>query len=120
PARVVRASVSSMRRSNFMIQARAAGLAGFRLWRIHLLPNLKPVLFTQFLVSIPVFILSEANLGLLGLGVTEPMPSWGNLLRELERLSAIRANPLLLAPAALLVIVTISFQIVARREDFVA
>ncbi len=37
----------------------------------------------------PVFILSEANLGLLGLGVSEPLPSWGALLRELENYSAV-------------------------------
>ncbi len=50
------------------------------------MPNLKPVLYAQFWISIPVFILSEANLGILGLGVAEPMPSWGSLLKELEGL----------------------------------
>lgn len=120
PARVVRAAVVTLRQSEFVLQARASGCAGFRLLRVHLLPNLRPILFTQFLVSIPVFILSEANLGLLGLGVTEPMPSWGSLLRELERFSEVQANPWLLAPAGLLAVVVICFQLVAPREDFVA
>jgi ABC-type dipeptide/oligopeptide/nickel transport system permease subunit len=120
PARVVRAAVVSMRSSEFMLQARACGCGGWRLLLVHLMPNLKPVLFTQFLISIPVFILSEANLGLLGLGVAEPMPSWGSLLRDLEHFSEVRANPWLLAPAGLLALVVICFQFVARREDFAA
>jgi len=120
PARIVRAAVVTMRRSEFMLQARASGSFGFRMVAVHLLPNLKPVLITQFLISIPVFILSEANLGLLGLGVAEPTPSWGNLLRDLERFSEVRANPWLVAPAAMLIVVVICFQAVAKREDLVA
>jgi len=120
PARVVRAAVASMRSSEFMLHARASGFAGFRLLRFFLLPNLKPVVFTQFLIAIPVFILSEANLGLLGLGVSEPMPSWGNLLRELENLSQVGANPWMLAPAVLLALVVTCLQLVAPREDFVS
>ncbi len=117
PARVVRAAMVRMRSSEFILQARASGNTGVRLLLIHLIPNLKPILFTQFLVSIPVFILSEANLGLLGLGVAEPMPSWGSLLRDLEHFSEVAANPWLLAPAGLLAVVVICFQLVVPRED---
>jgi ABC-type dipeptide/oligopeptide/nickel transport system permease subunit len=120
PARVVRAAVVSLRRSEFMLQARASGCVGFRLLAVHLLPNLKAVLFSQFLVAIPVFILSEANLGLLGLGVSEPIPSWGNLLRDLENFSELRVNPWLLAPAVLLVLVVTCFQLLTPRGDLVA
>ena len=120
PARVVRTAVVSLRSSDFMAQARASGCSGVRLLLLHLLPNVKPVLLTQFIVSIPVFILSEANLGLLGLGVAEPMPSWGNLLRDLENFSELRANPWLLAPAVLLAVVVTCFQLIVPREDFVA
>ena len=119
-ARVVRAAVVTMRSSEFVLQARASGCSGFRLLRVHLLPNLTPVLFTQFLISIPVFILSEANLGLLGLGVAEPTPSWGGLLRDLEHFSEVASNPWLLAPAMLLALVVVCFQMIAPREDFVA
>jgi peptide/nickel transport system permease protein len=117
PARIVRVAVVAMRRSEFMLQARASGSSGLRIVLIHLLPNLRPVLVTQFLISIPLFILSEANLGLLGLGVAEPVPSWGNLLRDLERFSEVKANPWLLAPAGLLVAVVVCFQIIGRREN---
>ena len=120
PARVVRAAVASMRRSEFMLQARVSGCTGVRLLIVHLVPNLKPVLFTQFLVAIPVFILSEANLGLLGLGVAEPTPSWGSLLRDLENFSELRVNPWLLAPAVLLAVVVTCFQLLVPRKESAA
>jgi ABC-type dipeptide/oligopeptide/nickel transport system permease subunit len=85
-------------------------------WR-HLAPNLRPILLAQFLVSVPVFILSEANLGLLGLGVSEPLPSWGAMLRELENYTAVLRNPWMLAPAILLIAVVGSLQMALRTED---
>jgi peptide/nickel transport system permease protein len=117
PARVVRAGARALRLADFALQSRAAGVTGIRLLVVHLLPNLKPVLVSQFLLSIPLFILSEANLGLLGLGVAEPMPSWGNLLRDLESYSAVAANPWMVAPAILLVMVVIAMQVVVRTQE---
>jgi len=82
--------------------------------------NLKPVLFAQFWISIPVFILSEANLGILGLGVAEPMPSWGSLLKELEGLVSVGEEPWKFVPLVLLVIVVTSFQFLLSRQEEVA
>jgi len=67
-----------------------------------------------------VFILSEANLGILGLGVAEPLPSWGSLLRELEGLMSFREEPWRLVPLVLLIIVMTSFQMVLSKEEVVA
>ena len=119
-ARVLCASAGSLRSSDFVRQARAAGVSSARLFWIHVLPNLKPVLYAQFWISIPAFILSEANLGILGLGVTEPLPSWGSLLRELEGLVSVGAEPWKFVPLVLLVIVVTSFQLVLSRQDEVA
>jgi peptide/nickel transport system permease protein len=118
PARVVRASSQSLRNSDFVLQARASGCHGFRVLVVHILPNLRPILQAQFWISIPVFILAEANLGLLGLGVAEPLPSWGNLLRGLENYSAVIAGPWMLAPLVLLVIVVSCLQLILPGEDF--
>jgi ABC-type dipeptide/oligopeptide/nickel transport system permease subunit len=108
PARVIRAGVRDMRDSDFLLQARACGCRGFRLlWR-HLAPNLKPVLLAQFRTSIPLFILSEANLGLLGLGVSDPLPSWGNMLRELE--TDLAFNPGIVACLVLMLLVLVCFK----------
>jgi ABC-type dipeptide/oligopeptide/nickel transport system permease subunit len=119
-ARVLCASSATLKDSDFVRQARASGVRGARLFWIHVLPNLKPVLYAQFWVSIPVFILSEANLGILGLGVAEPMPSWGSLLKELEGLVSVGEEPWKFVPLALLIVVVTSFQLVLSNQEEVA
>jgi len=119
-ARVLSTSADALRNSDFVLQARASGLHGSRLFLIHVLPNLKPVLYAQFWISIPVFILSEANLGILGLGVAEPLPSWGSLLRELEGMISFREEPWRLVPLVLLIVVMTSFQLLLSNEELTA
>lgn len=119
-ARVLCATAASLRSSDFVRQARAAGCSGQRLFWVHVVPNLKPVLYAQFWISIPVFILSEANLGVLGLGVAEPMPSWGSLLKELEGLVSVGEEPWKFVPLILLVVVVTSFQFLLSRQEELA
>jgi ABC-type dipeptide/oligopeptide/nickel transport system permease subunit len=117
PARVVRAAVRTLKSSEFVFMARARGCRPWRLlWR-QLLPNVAPILLAQFWVAVPVYILTETTLGMLGLGVAEPLPSWGGLLRELEG-SYLLTQPYLLAPAILLAMVIGSFQLLLPSEDF--
>ena len=116
-ARVLCTTAGSLRNSDFVQQARAAGIRGGRLFWMHVLPNLKPVLLAQFWISIPVFILSEANLGILGLGVAEPMPSWGSLLKELEGLVSVGEEPWKFVPLVLLIVVVTSFQLVLSKQE---
>ena len=117
PARMVRAGTRTLANSDYLLQARASGVAPARLFWLHLLPNLRPILLAQFWISVPVFILSEANLSLLGLGVSEPLPSWGAMLRELENYTAVLQNPWMLAPALLLIAVVSCLQLLLRTED---
>jgi len=119
-ARVLCTTAGVLRSSDFVRQARAAGLPGQRLFWVHVMPNLRPVLYAQFWISIPVFILSEANLGILGLGVAEPMPSWGSLLKELEGLVSMGEEPWKFVPLILLVVVVTSFQLLLSRQEEVA
>ena len=116
-ARVLCAAAGSLRNSDFVRQARASGIPPVRLFWLHVLPNLKPVLYAQFWISIPVFILSEANLGILGLGVAEPLPSWGSLLKELEGLVSIGAEPWKFIPLILLIVVVTSFQLLLSKQE---
>ena len=117
PARIVRAGTRTLVHSDYLVQASASGISRWRLFWRHLLPNLRPILFAQFWLAVPLFILSEANLGLLGLGVSEPLPSWGALLRELEDYSAVLQNPWMIAPAVLLVVVVSCLQLLLRSEE---
>jgi ABC-type dipeptide/oligopeptide/nickel transport system permease subunit len=119
-ARVLCATAGSLRDSDFLRQARASGIRKTRLFWVHVLPNLKPVLYGQFWISIPAFILSEANLGILGLGVAEPMPSWGSLLKELEGLVSVGEEPWKFVPLVLLVVVVTSFQFLLSKQEGVA
>ena len=100
-----------------VLLARACGSSGLRLLVRHILPNLKPVLYAQFWISIPVFILAEANLGMLGLGVAEPLPSWGSLLRELESFAAFSAHPWQFAPLLLLILTVSSFHLALQKQE---
>lgn len=115
-AMVIRAAVQEFRKADFVLQARANGCSESRIWIAYLTPSLRGILMTQFFLSIPLFILGEASLGILGLGVAEPMPSWGNLLRELTS-----APPLsqywVFAPVALLILVMTALQLVQPQRD---
>jgi len=110
PARVMRAEAQSLRGARFVLQARAFGSRGARLLLVHVLPNLGPTLRAQFWVSVPIFILSEATLGLLGLGVAEPLPSWGNLLRG--------SAPAAVAPALLMFVVLGCLHMIFPEREF--
>ena len=114
-ARVLRAAVQKFRTADFVLQARAAGCRETSIWVAWLVPSLRPIFVTQFFLSIPAFILGEASLGILGLGVAEPMPSWGNLLRELTSAPPL-SNYWVFAPVALLVLVMTSFQFLPRNQ----
>ena len=115
PSKVIRVGVKRIVESDYVFQARAMGTSDWRIFRSYVLPNTRPLLSAQFWIALPVFILSEANLGALGLSVTEPLPSWGNLLRELESQTAALANPManwwLFTPVALLISVVSLLQL---------
>lgn len=113
-ARVVCAGARSLRNSGFLLNARAQGVAPWRLLFVQLAPNLKPALWAQFLTAIPVYVLAEANLSMLGLGVAEPLPSLGGLMRELENFSGFAAQPWRLMPLVVLIITVGVFQLFAN------
>jgi peptide/nickel transport system permease protein len=115
--RVVCAASRNLRNSDFLLQARATGCRPSRILFRHVLPNLRPVLLAQFWISIPVYVLTEATLSMLGLGVMEPLPSWGNLLRGLEDFSIVQANPWRALPLLLLILVVVSFQLILPAQE---
>jgi peptide/nickel transport system permease protein len=115
--RVICAATRDVRNSDFLLLARSTGCGPLRMIFHQIFPNLRPALLAQFWVSIPVFILTEATLSMLGLGVSEPMPSWGNLLRGLEDFSAVASNPGRLAPLVMLTVVVICFQIILPAQE---
>ncbi|HYM68651.1 MAG TPA: ABC transporter permease [bacterium] len=79
-ARVARAPALTVRETEFVSNARAAGAGDLRiLWR-HVLPNVAGPIIVQVTACIADAILIEAGLSFLGLGVQPPYASWGNML----------------------------------------
>ena len=85
-ARLVRASVLSLRRRDFILAARALGAGPLRIALRHLLPNAAGPLVVATTLSVGQVILAESVLSFLGLGVQPPTPSWGNMLTGAQEL----------------------------------
>ncbi|HEY5330913.1 MAG TPA: ABC transporter permease subunit [Acidobacteriaceae bacterium] len=104
-ARAVYRGTLNLRSSEWMIQGRASGLRNTQLMRRHVLPHLLPLLIPQFLICVPAFIVAEANLGTLGLGIAEPLPSWGAMLLELDNSASLALSHWVYLPVVVLVMV---------------
>ena len=89
PARLVRAVVLSAKERDFVRAARGFGAGDAYLLRRHILPETTGVLLTQAAILIPQFVLAEMTLSFIGLGIPEPVPSWGNLLSALQEYSVL-------------------------------
>ena len=81
-ARIVRGQSLSLRGKEYVEAARAAGVKGGRIIRRHIVPNLLGVVIVYATLTVPQVILVESFLSFLGLGVQEPMTSWGALVNE--------------------------------------
>jgi len=89
PARLVRGVVLSVKERDFVRAARGFGASDGYLLQRHILPETSSVLLTQASILIPQYVLAEMALSFLGLGVPEPVPSWGNLLASLQQYSVL-------------------------------
>ena len=82
PARIIRAQVLSLREKEFIEAARMVGASDARIIRSHLLPHLVAPTIVYGTVIVAGYILAEAGLSFLGLGIKLPTASWGNLLQS--------------------------------------
>ena len=104
-ARLTRALVLVQRQELYVDAAILCGTTRAAiLWR-HILPNIAAPLIVRASVGIGFIIMAEATLGFLGLGVQEPMPSWGSMIRD--GLPALRSDPSLAVFSSLVIGVTI-------------
>ncbi|MFM7481243.1 MAG: ABC transporter permease [Planctomycetota bacterium] len=81
-ARVIRGQILSLRAQPFMEACRALGIGPARQFFRHALPNVAGTVAVYAALAVPAAILAESFLSFLGIGVRDPMPSWGNLASE--------------------------------------
>ncbi len=103
PARLIRGVVLSARHRNYVVAARGFGASDLYLLRRHVLPQTYGVLLTQMTLLIPQYVLAEVTLTFLGLGIGEPLPSWGSLLSSLQQYYVLSSYWWMFLPALLLI-----------------
>ena len=107
-ARLVRAQVLSLKGQEFVESARALGVPGGRIVLRHILPNALAPIIVSVAFAIPDYILAEAALSFLGLGVQPPTPSWGGMV--FDSFPQMTFRPIFVVmPSALIALVMIAF-----------
>ncbi|TYP60425.1 oligopeptide transport system permease protein [Stutzerimonas stutzeri] len=81
-SRIVRGQTLSLKNREFIEAARATGVSSFRIIIRHIVPNLLGVVAVYATLLVPLMILTESFISFLGLGVQEPLTSWGALISE--------------------------------------
>lgn len=113
-ARVIRGMSISLREREYVYAARSFGLPHLKIITRHILPHTFSYLIVAIVLSIPGYILGEAALSLIGLGIQEPEASWGNLLSSALGIVNIRLYPWILFPGVFIVVAVICFTILGE------
>lgn len=106
-ARVIRGQVLSIKEREFVQAAKVMGANPIYIIVRHVLPQTATYVIISATLSIPSFIVAESVLSLIGLGIQQPDPSWGNLLSSASNASILVLQPWLVWPPALLIILTV-------------
>ncbi len=106
-ARVIRGQVLSIKEREFVQAARAMGGRSLYIIIRHVLPQTATYIIISATLSIPDFIIAESVLSLIGLGIQQPDPSWGNMLSLATNASILVLQPWLIWSPALLIILTV-------------
>jgi peptide/nickel transport system permease protein len=120
PARGVRAIIMSERTKGYAEAAYAVGGSPLRILLRHLLPAAAGHIGIQSLLLFPAYIFAEATLSFVGLGFAEPAASWGVMLQDAGRVSAMTEAPWLLAPAAAIVLTVVAIHTASAREQLLS
>ena len=111
-SRIVRGQTLSIKHKEYVEAARISGVSNFKIITRHVIPNLLGVVIVYAALTVPNMIVLSAVLSFFGLGVTEPMTSWGLLISDGAQ--NMQAWWLLLFPAGLMVITLLSFAFFAN------
>jgi peptide/nickel transport system permease protein len=113
PARLIRGVVLSAKLRDYVVAARGLGASNAYLLRRHVLPQVLGIALTQAAVLTPQYILAEVTMSFFGLGVGEPVPSWGNMLAVLQRYDVLSSYWWMFVPGLALVPVFLLYYVLA-------
>lgn len=111
-SRIVRGQTLSIKHKEYVEAALISGVSNFRIISRHVIPNLLGVVIVYAALTVPNMIVLSAVLSFFGLGVTEPMTSWGLLISDGAQ--NMQAWWLLAFPAGLMIITLLSFAFLAN------
>lgn len=107
--RRVRSKLISIREEDFILSARLAGCSDARIIIHHMLPSFMSYIIVDLTISFPYIILAETSLSFLGLGLREPIVSWGVLLYSAQNIQTLAQMPWLLITGLFIVISVLAF-----------
>ena len=107
--RQVRGRFLALRNEDFVLSARLTGARDMRIIIRHMVPSFMSHIIASLTLSIPGIILAETSLSFLGLGLRQPVISWGVLLQEAQNVRTVALAPWLLLPGAAVVIAVLAF-----------
>lgn len=108
-AREVRGKVLALRETDFVLAAKEMGASDRRIIFLHLLPNTLSHIIVVLTLTIPTIILAESFLSFLGIGIQEPLVSWGTMMREAQTLQTLGFNQWIAAPVFFIILAVLGF-----------
>jgi peptide/nickel transport system permease protein len=106
-ARIVRGQILSLREQEFMQAAEVLGISSWSKIIKHLVPNTLAFIIVSATLSMATAILVEAGLSYLGLGVTPPTPTWGNMIERARSAHVFQNIPWLWLPPGVMIMLTV-------------
>ncbi len=107
--REVRGKVLALRATDYILAAREMGASDARIIFLHLYPNVVSHVIVILTLTVPGVILTESFLSFLGIGITEPLISWGLMMRNTQDIQTLGQNAWILAPIGFIVVAVLGF-----------
>ena len=108
--RMARSQMLSLREEEYVQALKAFGIGSMRIAFVHMLPNAIGPIFVNITLSTAMFILQEASLSFLGIGIQPPTPSWGNMISAAQTFISYRPVYSIM-PGVAIMITVIAFNI---------
>ena len=111
-AREVRGKVLAMRETDFVLAAKEMGASDARIIFRHLLPNNLSQIIVELTLTVPTIVLAESFLSFLGIGIQEPLVSWGTLMREAQTIQTLGFHAWIMLPVLFIPFAVLGFNFV--------